>query len=206
MNRKIFNPSGYSVMGFCRNKPLRKILATWCAFATLATTSAPALAATTYTAFDNSVLNNVSGNVYVTDAGSGSSSVTTINVGLTGGASTDVGVLDWGKLNVPGGTTMNFGDTTVDPSITVGGGTFYNIVGSGAGATTIAGALNGANSANVWIFNPDGIAINNGAAVNVGGIFGLMAAGVNNTPRATRWYRDRADARRHNCCWYCDDT
>ena len=58
MNRKIFNPSGYSLMGFCRNKPLRKILATWCAFATLATTSAPAWAA-----LSDATINSVSAEI-----------------------------------------------------------------------------------------------------------------------------------------------
>jgi len=160
-------------MGFCRNKPLRKILATWCAFATLATTSAPAFAALDI-AFDqfNSVLHDRSANVDVTHTGA-AADATVINVDLTSGAA---GVLDWTKFNIPGdkNQTMNFGQT--------GSGAFYNIV-SGPEASTIAGTLNAsANAANnVWIFNPNGIAINGGSTINVGGIFGAIAAGATYT-------------------------
>ena len=86
MNRNIFNRSGISLMGFCRNKPLRKVLATWCAFATLATTCSPAFAALT-----DATINSVS--VNITNAGGADGFQ---NFSMTGSA----GVIDWGLPNV----------------------------------------------------------------------------------------------------------
>ena len=168
MNRKIFNPSGYSVMGFCRNKPLRKILATWCAFATLATTSAPAFAAL---GFSGDVLSNGGlGGATITESSSGVAVDTNLKNATLSGIGSGVGVVKWSALNVE-----------TDQRLTFDGGTWYNVVNSGTMATTINGTIDDATSANVWIFNPAGIAINNGATIELGGIFGAIAAGASYT-------------------------
>ena len=165
MKRKIFNRSGYSLIGFCRNKALRKVLATWCAFATLATTSAPAWAG----GFTGDVLSNGGlGGATINASSDGITVTTDLTAATLGGIGSGVGVVDWSALNVENSQSLTFN-----------GGTWYNVV-SGSGSSTIAGQLLDAGSgANVMIFNPNGVLVGNGGVVNVGGIFGALAMGVN---------------------------
>lgn len=79
-------------------------------------------------------------------------------------ANGEAGVLDWSTLSVPGGTTLEFN-----------GGTFYNVVSTGA--SEIYGSLVG-TGANVFIFNPNGFLFAGGSSVNVSGVFGAFATGV----------------------------
>jgi len=148
-----------SLMRMFRNKLVRKTLALWCAFATLATTCAPAWAASgTY--FDGAaVLDRTSASV------SEMSGTTSTYAGFTAGGG--VGVLDWQKLNVPGGATLEFNN-----------GTFYNVVNSGGKMSQIEGMISGTGNANVNIFNPNGVLIANGAQISVEGIFGAFGFGV----------------------------
>jgi len=146
---------------FFKNKLLRKTLAGWCAFATLATTSAPAWAAVATGDY-------LGGAANLNGASSGVSNYGTQTASYAGfTAAGGTGVLDWNKLNVPGSTTMEFNN-----------GTFYNVVNSAGGLSTIAGAISGTDAANVYIFNPNGVLFNSGSSVNVGGIFGAFATGV----------------------------
>ena len=161
MNRNIFNRSGFSLIGFCRNKALRKVLATWCAFATLATTCSPAWAA-----LSDAAINSMSSNITGDDTVAGAQSFS-----MTGSA----GVIDWTKLNVWGGEKLNFNSD----------GAWYNVVNSASGMTTIQGEVNGTSGANVMIFNPNGVLVGNGGVINVGGIFGAFAMGLDLTANPT---------------------
>ena len=149
-----FNLSGVSAMGFCRNKVLRKTLATWCALATLATTCSPAFAA-----LSDATIHAFSGNISSDGSTDGVQTFT-----MTGSA----GVIDWTRLNVGSGEQLNFNSA----------GAWYNVVNSAGGMTTIRGEVNGASGANVMIFNPNGVLVGNGGVVNVGGIFGALAMGL----------------------------
>ena len=152
-----------------RNKLLRKTLASWCAFATLATTTAPVFAATTVM---DSELKDWSSNVN-TPVVSGSTATFSLDSG-------SVGVLDWNSYNIYAGQTYKYvGSDAI----------WWNLVNASAGKSQINGIINGDGS--VFVLNPNGIAFGAGSQVNVGGIFAAAAMGM--TPADVNAFRTSAD-------------
>ena len=140
-----FTVSNVTAMNFCRNKALRKTLAAWCAFATLATTCSPVWA------FDASNFTGGS-NATVTDVAGG------VQVNITSG----IAVGNWDNFDVAGNQTVDFNAST--PA------TIYNLISGGK--STISGKIiDSASDVNVWLINPAGIAFNSGSSVDIGGLF-----------------------------------
>ena len=149
-----------------RNKLLRKTLASWCAFATLATTTSPVFAGSTVCG--GSEWNNASGNLIFHN----NPEEYSVDIGIWDGSS--VGVIDWKTFNINSGYTYTFNPE----GKAVDGATYWNIVTGMATPSQIDGILNGNANANVYILNPYGIAFGAGSQVNVGGIFAAAAMGM----------------------------
>ena len=150
-----------------RNKLLRKTLSTWCAFATLATTTSPVFATAVIGGSD---YNNKSGNVGIDEESLWFGTKGNVDIYLNSGS---VGVIDWNTFNVNKNFTYKFNDKNV-----VDGATFWNIVTGMTSPSQINGVINGNNNANVFVLNPYGIAFGADSVVNVGGIFAAAAMGM----------------------------
>lgn len=189
---------------YFRNKLLKKTLASWCAFATLATTCSPAFAYYdqyyTYDAGDipnvgdhgvltGAHLNQVSGNVIITtdEYKNSFTSSWTFNgehgwISLTGNSGT--GVLNWKDLNIGKDQSLHFGN-----------GTFYNAVtgGSKSNINGVIGRINFYDNPNVFIFNPAGIFIGARSTIDVGNFTAAAMAMSNlgdmiNNPYGTPYF------------------
>lgn len=189
---------------YFRNKLLKKTLASWCAFATLATTCSPAFAYyDQYYIYDagdipnvgdhgvltGAHLNQVSGNVIIkTDEYKNYiTSSWTFNgehgwISLTGNSGT--GVLNWKDLNIGKDQSLHFGN-----------GTFYNAVtgGSKSNINGVIGRINFYDNPNVFIFNPAGIFIGARSTIDVGNFTAAAMAMSNlgdmiNNPYGTPYF------------------
>ena len=151
---------------FRRRSAACKTVAALSAFAMLALTPVTALAAPVALTGPADVLANVNGGAVVSGVTGNmtlDTDLTKATINLTQGGA---GLINWSALNVGNGQSLGFT-----------GGDFYNVVG-GASASQIAGTLKASGS--LWIFNPAGVSFVNGSAVNVGGLFSVAAAGLEN--------------------------
>ncbi len=159
MNKGIF---GLQV--FRRRKPACRAVAAVSAFSSLVTASLPVFAGTQVLAPG---ADGAGGAEYTAIKGA-----TWSGNGLDYGKFTSTGkggLIDWSKLNIGSGQTLEFD-----------GARFYNVV-NGGGASEIAGVLK-ANGA-LWIFNPAGVSFMNGAQVSVAGTLGVAAANLSEESR-----------------------